>query len=155
MEDISHIKAKYRHTNIIARDWCRLAEFYEHVFGCTRVLPERQLSGKWLEMGTGVRDACLSGIHLRLPGCGDCGPTLEIFQYSDNETKLSPVANREGFGHIAFEVDDVRKAMVEVLDNGGARIGEITESKVDGVGILIFVYLADPEGNIIELQSWK
>jgi len=146
---------KYKHLNIIARDWQRLAEFYEHVFGCTRVLPERHLSGRWLAKGTGVKEASFSGIHLRLPGYGDEGPTLEIYQYSVNAPKLTPVANREGFGHIAFEVNDVEQSMAEVLNNGGTKLGEIVESKIEGVGNLRFVYLADPEGNIIELQAWE
>ena len=149
------MKVKYKHTNIIARDWRRLAEFYEQVFGCARVLPERHLSGAWLEKGTGVTGANFSGVHLRLPGCGDDGPTLEIFQYSENEPKLTPAANREGFSHIAFEVNDVEQAMAKVLKNGGTKVGEITSSGVKDVGILAFVYLADPEGNIIELQAWK
>jgi len=67
------MKVKYKHTNVIARDWRRLAEFYEQVFGCARVLPERHLSGAWVEKGTGVTDANFSGVHLRLPGCGVLG----------------------------------------------------------------------------------
>ena len=63
--------------------------------------------------------------------------------------------NREGLAHIAFEVEEVTHAMSEVLRHGGTKVGEITSSKVEGVGILTFVYLADPEGNIIELQAWE
>jgi hypothetical protein len=44
--------------------------------------------------------------------------------------------------------------MNEVLTNGGKKVGDIASSEVKGVGILSFVYVADPEGNIIELQSW-
>lgn len=149
------IKAKYKHTNIVSRDWQKLARFYEQVFGCVRVFPERHHSGEWLAKGTGVANAALSGVHLRLPCNGENGLTLEIFQYSQNDPKLPPVANREGFSHIAFEVDDVEKAMKEVLEDGGKKVGDIASSEVKGVGILSFVYVADPEGNIIELQSWK
>jgi len=39
------MKAPYKHTNIIAKDWERLAKFYEDAFGCVRVPPERHLSG--------------------------------------------------------------------------------------------------------------
>jgi catechol 2,3-dioxygenase-like lactoylglutathione lyase family enzyme len=149
------IKASYKHTNIVSRDWQKLARFYEQVFGCVRVFPERHHSGEWLAKGTGVANAELSGVHLRFPYNGEDGPTLEIFQYFQNEPKLPPVANREGFSHIAFEVDDVERAMDEVLKNGGKNVGDMASSEVKGVGILSFVYVADPEGNIIELQSWK
>jgi predicted enzyme related to lactoylglutathione lyase len=148
------MKAKYKHTNIIARDWRALAEFYQAVFGCIVVPPERHLAGEWLERGTGIPDARFSGVHLRLPGCGDRGPTLEIYQYSRNAPRPDTAANREGIAHIAFEVDDVAEAIGEVLGHGGSMIGEITSAEVDGVGLLTFVYLADPEGNIIELQAW-
>jgi len=47
------MKAKYKHTNIVAGDWQKLAEFYEKVFGCQQLEPERLLSGKWLEQGFG------------------------------------------------------------------------------------------------------
>ena len=30
---------------------------------------------------TGVKDSHITGVHLRLPGHGDTGPTLEIFSY--------------------------------------------------------------------------
>ena len=148
------MKAKYKHTNIVARDWESLAGFYEDVFGCERVPPERHLSGAWLDQGTGVAEAKFAGIHLRLPGCGADAPTLEIYQYSAYEEKPPPVANREGFGHIAFEVDDVAVGLAEILRHGGGALGEVTEHEVAGVGALTFVYAIDPEGNIIELQHW-
>jgi predicted enzyme related to lactoylglutathione lyase len=145
---------KYKHTNIIAKDWQSLARFYEEVFGCIRVLPERHLEGEWLAKGTGVLGARFSGVHLRLPGCGDAGPTLEIYQYSRNEPKGAPAANREGFSHIAFEVEDVPAVMNAVLAQGGSAIGTLVTQDLEGIGRLTFVYASDPEGNILELQSW-
>ena len=113
------MKATYRHTNIVAADWRALAGFYEDVFGCTPVPPSRDLSGAWLDRGTGVPDAHLTGIHLRLPGHGDRGPTLEIYGYSATEPRPAVAANREGIAHIAFEVDDVAAAARLVVAHGG------------------------------------
>jgi hypothetical protein len=39
------IKAKYVHTNLIAEDWRALAGFYQEVFGCIPVPPERDFQG--------------------------------------------------------------------------------------------------------------
>jgi predicted enzyme related to lactoylglutathione lyase len=75
------LNARYVHTNLVTRDWRTLAEFYENVFGCTRLPPERDLAGEWLSAATGVPDAALRGVHLRLPSYGDQGPTLEVFLY--------------------------------------------------------------------------
>ena len=149
------MQAKYKHINIIAQDWQNLAAFYERVFGCIRIPPERHLSGEWLDKGTGVKGARFSGVHLRLPGYEDDDLTLEIFQYSENKSKSSPAANREGFCHIAFEVDNVHSATEEILRNGGSYVGKPVSADIPNIGKLTFVYLADPEGNIIELQAWE
>lgn len=147
------MRVVYLHTNIIARDWRALAAFYADVFGCSPVPPERDISDPSLERATGVAGARLRGTHLRLPGCGREGPTLEIFQYSENAPRAHTSANREGLAHIAFEVDDVEEAVAKVLENGGRRLGEITRVTIEGAGGLTYVYVTDPEGNIIELQA--
>jgi len=43
------IGAKYTHTNLIAEDWRTLANFYQHVFGCVPIPPERDFHGEKLE----------------------------------------------------------------------------------------------------------
>ncbi len=149
------IKAKFVHTNIVAKDWKKLARFYEDIFGCIPVPPERNLEGKWLEECTGVPGAQISGIHLRLPGYDDEGPTLEIFQYSQHEDRPETASNRLGFAHIAFEVDDVDSARRTVLDAGGKEVGKLVSLDVPEAGTVTLVYLTDPEGNIIELLSWS
>ena len=146
---------KFAHTNIITDDWKRLAEFYINVFGCRPLLPERDLSGEWLEKSTAVENAHIRGIHLVLPGFEGNSPTLEIFQYDENLDNGLSVANRKGFGHIAFVVDDVQAVLEKVLENGGSVVGEIVESEIKNAGIITFVYARDLDGNIIELQSWR
>ncbi|MFP4662423.1 MAG: VOC family protein [Halanaerobiales bacterium] len=146
---------KYVHTNIVSSDWRNLAEFYINVFDCRIKPPERKLSGKWLEKSTGVKNASLEGCHLLLPGYGENGPTIEIFQYKENKAKaLPPQGNREGYGHIAFSVDSVKECLDKILEYGGQKLGEIVEKEFSH-GILTFTYAADPEGNIVEIQTWS
>jgi catechol 2,3-dioxygenase-like lactoylglutathione lyase family enzyme len=142
------------HVNLVARDWERLAAFYERVFGCTRVLPERDLSESWLEAGTGVPGARICGIHLRLPGFASGGPTLEIFTYRPELDPLPTAANRPGWGHVAFAVEDVAAVRQAVLGAGGSALGELISTEIEGAGAITFAYVADPEGNVIELQRW-
>ena len=149
------ISAKYVHTNLIAHDWRALSRFYEDVFGCVPVPPERHLSGAGLKAGTGVPGATLEGIHLRLPGLADDGPTLEIFQYSLRAEDVVRRVNRPGFAHIAFSVPSVAAAREEVLSHGGAAVGEVVTLAIAGSGSVTWCYVADPEGNILELQSWS
>ena len=149
------IRAKYVHTNIVAKDWKRLATFYETVFGCTPVPPERSLREPWLERGTGVAGAEIEGMHLRLPGWGDEGPTLEIFRYRPEGVCDGKAINRPGLAHLAFSVEDVEAARDAVLAAGGKSVGDLVSVEVAGVGELTFVYMTDPEGNVIELQRWS
>jgi len=148
------LKAKYVHTNLIAENWRALAHFYQDVFGCVPVPPERHFKGKDLERGTGLPDAQLDGVHLRFPGSDGSGPTLEIFNYARLQTRSATAVNRPGFGHIAFEVDDVQKARETVLAAGGRSVGEIVTLQVSTTARVTWCYVTDPEGNIIELQSW-
>ena len=146
---------RYAHTNIISNDWKKLSEFYIKIFDCQVVPPIRNQSGDWLSKGTGVKNAKLKGAHLLLPGHGPYGPTLEIYQYAENVQQDPVNPNSRGLGHLAFEVDDVGQIVEEMEINGGEKNGEITTRIIDGVGEITFVYARDPEGNLIELQSWK
>ncbi len=145
---------RFAHTNIVAKDWIKLADFYSSVFGCTARSPIRRQSGEWLTRGTGVRNASFEGVHLALPGYGDDGPTLEIFQYGEIESSPQGPANRQGFAHIAFEVDDVETVAEDMLVHGGTLEGTITRHPVANVGVITFIYARDPEGNLVEIQSW-
>jgi len=146
---------KYVHTNIIAKDWKQLSRFYQQVLGC-RPLPggKRDLRGEWLDKLTGIPSVRIEGEHLLLPGYTEDHPTLEIFSYSREEQGNSKLINNHGFGHLAFEVDDVRETMQKIIDAGGGQVGELVESLYPGNIRGTFVYAKDIEGNIVELQSW-
>jgi predicted enzyme related to lactoylglutathione lyase len=78
-----------------------------------------------------------------------------VFQYDSEEDGLAPAANRPGFGHIAFAVDDVEATREAVLAAGGGELGKVVSVEVAGVGTITFAYLTDPEGNVIEVQRWE
>lgn len=147
--------ARYGHTNLIAHDWRAIAAFYATVFGCIPVPPERDYRGADLERGTAVAGAALRGIHLRLPGGGPDGPTLEIYSYEAQPDSMPPVANRPGWGHIAFVVDDVIQARRAVLQLGGHEVGKVVTLQTTDGRHVTWCYMTDPEANIIELQSWS
>jgi catechol 2,3-dioxygenase-like lactoylglutathione lyase family enzyme len=119
------------------------------------VPPERNYKGKELDAGVNIRGAHLKGIHLRLPGWGENGPTLEIYSYNVHKKKPKTAVNRPGFTHIAFEVDNVEPALKKVLASGGNKVGEIVTLTTSAESKVTWCYLTDPEGNIIELQKWN
>jgi catechol 2,3-dioxygenase-like lactoylglutathione lyase family enzyme len=149
------IDARFGHLNLIARDWRALADFYARMFGCELVPPERDYSGDDLAAGTGVPGAALRGVHLRLPGHGPTGPTLEIYQFESMPDGLPPAPNRPGFQHIAFVVPSVVDARAAILAKGGRAIGTVVTLQTADGRFVTWTYVTDPEDNIIELQSWS
>ena len=144
---------KYTHTNIIARDWQDLAQFYIEVFECKPYGPKRDLSGEWIEQMTGVENVKVKGIHLSLPGC-ELGPTLEIFSYEPEGENQERHISKQGFGHLAFHVDSVEEVLKKALAYGAKQYGEIVKKQYETLGLLTAVYISDPEGNLIEIQNW-
>ena len=81
-------------------------------------------------------------------------PTLEIFSYDSMEDACHQI-NRCGIAHLAFEVDDVEETLSLLLEKGGSQVGELVKTAYKDGRNAVFVYAADPEGNILELQSWS
>ena len=145
---------RYAHTNLIANDWKRLQDFYVEAFGCEPISSERDHKGPTFEALTGLPGGSFQGRHLRLPGHGERGPTLEIFQTNQNDPSVPSRLVRPGFAHLAFEVPDVAAKREELLRLGGRDIGQLVTLDIPGAGKLTVIYMTDPEGNIIELQRW-
>jgi len=147
-------KVKFTHTNLIAKDWKKLLQFYIDVFGCKPIYPEKNLSGEWIEKVTKIPRVEIKGIHLKLPGNDEV--VLEIFEVNKPPLRnTKPEINDYGFSHIAFAVEDVKAMLQKMIDHGGSAYGDYAEKHVPGVGILEVVYAEDPEGNIVELMNWK
>ncbi len=146
---------KYVHTNLIAKDVQKLVAFYEEVFGCYVIPPERDVSGEWLDRSVNMKNVNIKGVHLHLPGYDEAGPTLEIFTYNELINNTANQINTTGFAHIAFEVDDVEEVKQKLLSAGGTLHGDVVTFEVKGKGVITMVYARDPEGNIVELQKWK
>lgn len=150
------MKIEFVHTNLIAYDWRRLADFYFKVFRCKPAGPERDLSGDWVTKLTGIDNATIRGIHLKLPGQSCQNITLEIFEYDPKGSQIEQTGiNTGGYGHIAFLTDDFDGLVSQVIENGGQYYGEPVYAHIEGLGIMHVAYMIDPEGNVIEIQERK
>ena len=105
----------------------------------------------WAPPMGGLPGTRWAGIHLRPPGHGSAGPTVELFPYEPVLNRAGGGVNRPGFGHVAFEVDDVEHAVAHVPAAGGSRIGETVMHFVSETTEVTFAYVTDPEGNALEL----
>ena len=146
---------RYVHTNIIAKNASKLIDFYKTVFHCKSINETRDLRGEWVDRLTGLNGAHIIGEHLLLPGYGEDHPTLEIFSYDTLKETVPAEINRPGIAHIAFEVDDVETTLAEIISAGGGKVGELITTVYPNDLEAVFVYARDPEGNILELQSWR
>jgi catechol 2,3-dioxygenase-like lactoylglutathione lyase family enzyme len=147
--------ARFGHVNVTSPDWRRLAAFYTDVFGCEFVPPERDIRSSDLDAATRLRDAHLTGAHLRLPGYGAAGPTIEIFSYDALEPNAGTDVARAGWGHVAFQVPDVPAAVEAVQHAGGGRVGAVITTRTADGRQVTWCYATDPDGNIVELQAWS
>ena len=72
---------KYAHTNLNAKDWKKLRDFYCDVFEGKVVPPERDLGGPWFEKASGMKGAHVRGCHVAFPAmaraaqCSRSSPT--------------------------------------------------------------------------------
>lgn len=147
--------ARFGHVNITGPDWQLLAAFYGDVFGMVRVGPERDIRGADLDRATGLTDAHITGVHLRLPGLGDEGPTLEVFSYDVLAEATPPDPARPGWGHIALQVPDVAIAQAAVVNAGGGIVGDVVTMTTRDGRQITWCYVTDPAGNLVELQAWR
>ena len=149
------IACKYLHTNLTVNEIERMQAFYVDVFGCVPVRGIQHLTGEWIESITAVTNGEIKYVHLRFPGHGDGGPELELIQYLNPTKDFDITPDTLGFGHLSFSVNDVHAALDAVVKAGGGRVGEVVTVDVPKRGRLTEVYATDPEGNIIELQSYE
>ncbi len=124
---------RFAHTNIAARDWKIVADFYINVFDCKIKPPQRDLKGKWLDDAIGIKNARQVGVHLTLPGYEDTdAPTLEIFSYDEVVDNSPIMANHIGFTHIAFEVESVDTILEKALKYNASKLGKVIEKRSRG-----------------------
>lgn len=145
------------HVSLTARHADRLSAFYKGVFGFVDRRPPKRLSGEIVSRGNGLPNSNIYAIWLRFPG--DTGPFLEIMEYDDAPAgrsfpvvHVAPAVNALGYGHLAFEVQDLNETLEKVLQLGGTLQGQVTNFGREDSPYLI-VYMRDPEGNILELEQ--
>lgn len=142
---------RFDQVKFLARDPEALASFYEEALDCVTVVPLQELEDDAVARVTGVPDADIQLTVLRLPGRGEHGPVLELYSVSGD--RPSDWHYQPGQGQIAFEVEDLETAMGRVGGAGGNKLGDLVEWEAPSGARARFVYMQDPEGNIIDLWS--
>lgn len=123
---------KVHHIAIICSDYERSKMFYTEVLGFTvQAETHRVARGSW------KLDLALNGQYI-----------IELFSFPDPPPRVSSPEAR-GLRHLAFEVDNVEKAVTVLLEKGvvpePVRVDEFTGKK--------FTFFTDPDGLPLELYE--
>lgn len=138
------------HINLVARKAEALAEFYVNVMNCSVMREPRTLSGQMVSRGNGLSNSEILSIWLKFPDLEQ--PFLEIHEHRVTHPRDEPQVNEPGFGHLAFQMNDIASVLSAIIGAGGTQIGEITDFGTPERRCLI-VYARDPEGNVLELEQ--
>jgi lactoylglutathione lyase len=125
------------HVGLSVGDLNAAGEFYSRAFGFTRQL-EFELAPHPIR---GLMMRHESGMRLELFERAGSRPGLQA------ATPVEALATR-GYGHFAFAAPDIDAAFARALEAGARSVREPAPSPEPGVR---FAFLADPEGNLVEL----
>ena len=126
----------FDHVGLSVSDLERAEAFYGRAFGFARQLA--------FELTPEIR-----GVMLTHPS----GMRFELFEHAggrrglQDATPIEALATR-GYGHFALVAPDIDSAFAEALHAGARPVREPGPSPEPGVR---FAFLADPEGNLVEL----
>lgn len=141
---------RFDQVKFLSRDPDALSLFYVEALGCSVVVPKTTTDAA-VARAVGVPGAQVELLILRLPGRGDHGPVLEL--YSVEGEIPEGWGYQPGQGQLAFEVEDLDAAIGKVIAAGGSKLGDVVEWEAPSGSTARFIYLRDPEGNIIDLYS--
>ena len=124
------MKTKFTYTGIRVKDLERSIQFYTQVLGMKETGRSKidQSKGEVVSLTT----------H-------EGGPVLELNYYETNSPFYSEYVPGEGVDHLAFQVDDLDKALAEAREAGYPLALEMK------TGSSRWVYIKDPNGIFIEL----
>lgn len=127
-----------------------LANFYQDALQCELLQPIRSFDDENLGRAAGAPGVPIRLAFLGLPGVGE-RPILELYGFPEADQPDWPY--QPGQGHLAFEVNDVARAAESVLACGGSYLGEIATWRAPSGNFATFVFMRDPEGNMVDLWA--
>jgi catechol 2,3-dioxygenase-like lactoylglutathione lyase family enzyme len=131
------------HVSFTVGDLDRSVEFFGR-FGLTPLKSYRS-EGPDADEGTATANASMDITWLGLPHLE--APMLELIRYRNYPVERSALNSRVGAAHLCFEVDDVRGACSALRADG---VEFLSEPHTDDAGTQ-WVYMRDPDGNVVEL----
>ena len=145
-------KSQFLHVGITVADIPATIAFYRTYFGfeleAEGVFPAEFIGAKPMlyRQPEGVYSKFA---FLRSPD----GLVLELFQFSNMLPAQQPVWNRPGYHHICLKVDSCQAVYEQMCADGLQDCYYFPPDNMDPEGAHHWVFLTDPDGNMIELQD--
>ena len=136
------------HVGVTVSSFEKSVKWYYEKFGF-RLIDEQILSKeqvKGLHNLYGLEGAEVRLGFLRAPK----GGVVEIFEFSEAQTKTKLAWNSPGLTHLTLDVKNVNRWYKKLLE-----MGVIFRSPPQKTGVNEWVFLEDPDGNLIELIDLK
>ena len=143
-------KSPMAHVGLTVSDIGRTVEFYRKYFGFKLELSGQFPDGFFNEKPTLYRLKAGAGSKVALITSPD-GFTIELFQFFDQTPFRAAQWNTPGYHHICLKVEDVNAKYQEMKADGVEFYFE-PDHKGDPKNNEYWVFLKDPDGNMIELQ---
>jgi glyoxylase I family protein len=143
---------RLRHIAIVVNDLELIVNFYTQ-FLDFKIKRRYLINGEEFRKGIGIPNASAKGAHLSIPSSE---VELELLEFSGKTKEKSDflLPDVHGFRHIAFAVNDLDAYYNQLKSKGAQFISEpVTLKTPKELAGIQFVYLRDPEGNIIELSQ--
>jgi catechol 2,3-dioxygenase-like lactoylglutathione lyase family enzyme len=137
------------HINIVVSDLIDATNFFLDL-GFEKMTASR-LSGRQMSTVTGLAEFEAEYVALWLPGADT---HLELIQYFSPPGGKDPElnkANRLGFRHLAFSVDDIEAVVQKLKAKGVELVSDIQIWKKTGKKL---VYFYGPDGILLELAQY-
>jgi catechol 2,3-dioxygenase-like lactoylglutathione lyase family enzyme len=106
-------------------------------------------SGEWNDRIIGLENVTVEVVMARAPDGSDMFEVARFFSPTGGAQELAPPANRPGFRHVAFRVDDIDGVVHRIQEAGWETVGEI----VDFENTFLLCCVRGPEGLIDELAE--
>lgn len=145
------------HINIVVSDLEKSVDFYKRIL-CLTEMRRGHLEGEWIEKVTGLKNICADVVFMGIEN----GPRIELLCYKTPEgNSFSPnsLPNTIGLRHIAFQVDDMEKAVKRLKENGVRIVGgpcTVPDYVIaHDSGRKTLCYFLDPDGTLLELAHYS
>ena len=142
--------AEFLHIGLTVADVERTVAFYEKYFGFQVEFAGNFPDGFFDAKPTLYRLAPGAGCRMAMLRSPD-GVELELFQFLDQTPFVTPQWNTPGYHHICLKVADVNETYRQMAADG-VEFFFPPDYKGDPANNEFWVFLKDPDGNMIELQ---